>query len=132
MRLAEFKKNFKIKIVEDDEDSLTLYSDYLSNRGYDVIGRYRQANEIQRNLETEPPDIYLINSKLPGNNSGSEVATEILKADPSAPILFITADNRQPEKIEKDPKFHNKKIDVLMKPPRLVEIEHSILNLVNK
>ena len=132
MRLAEFKKNFKIKIAEDDEDSLTLYSDYLSNRGYDVIGRYRQTNEIQRNLETEPPDIYLINSKLPGNKSGSEVATEILNADPSALILFITADNSQPEKIEKDLKFHNKKIDVLMKPARLVEIEHSILNLVNK
>jgi len=61
-----------------------------------------------------------------------EVATEILDVYPSAPILFITADYTQPEQIEKNPKFRNKKIDVLVKPAKLMEIENSILNLVNK
>ena len=119
-------------IVEDDEDNLTLYSDYLSKRGYHVIARYTKGNNINTNLETHSPDVYLINSKLPGNKSGTEVATEILDIYPSAPILFITADNRQPEEIEKNPKFRDKKVDVLIKPVKLIEIEHSILNLVNK
>jgi len=50
---------------------------------------------------------------------------------PSAPILFITADYRQPEEIEKIPTFRNKKVEVLIKPVKLEEIEHSILKLVN-
>jgi two-component system OmpR family response regulator len=126
------KKSLKIMIVEDDEDILTLYSDYLSKRGYHVIARYTKGNNIQTDLERHSPDIYLINSKLPGNKTGTEVATEILDIYPLAPILFITADYSQPEEIQKNPKLRDKKVDVLLKPVKLMEIEHSILNLVNK
>jgi DNA-binding response OmpR family regulator len=128
----KLKKSLKIMIVEDDEDILTLYSDYLSQRGYHVIARYTKGNNIQTDLERHSPDIYVINSKLPGNKTGTEVATEILDIYPSAPILFITADYSQPEEIQKNPKLRDKKVDVLLKPVRLMEIEHSILNLVNK
>ncbi|MDW0206978.1 MAG: response regulator [Nitrososphaeraceae archaeon] len=69
------KKNLKIMIVEDDEDNLALYSDYLSKRGYHVIARYTKGNNINTNLETHSPDVYLINSKLPGYKSGRQVAT---------------------------------------------------------
>jgi DNA-binding response OmpR family regulator len=126
------EKSLKIMIVEDDEDILTLYSDYLSKRGYHVIARYTKGNNIQTDLERHSPDIYLINSKLPGNKTGTEVATEILDIYPSAPILFITADYSQPKEIQKNPKLRDKKVDVLLKPVKLMEIEHSILNLVNK
>ena len=126
------KKNLKIMIVEDDEDILTLYSDYLSKKGYQVIARYTKGNNIKSDLERYLPDLYLINSKLPGKKTGTEVATEILDVYPSAPILFITADYRQPEEIEKNPIFRDKKVDVLLKPVKLDEIEHSIINLVNK
>jgi two-component system OmpR family response regulator len=126
------KKSLKIMIVEDDEDILTLYSDYLSKRGYHVIARYTKGNNIQTDLERHSPDIYLINSKLPGNKTGTEVATEILDIYPLAPILFITADYSQPKEIQKNPKLRDKKVDVLLKPVKLMEIEHSILNLVNK
>lgn len=119
-------------IVEDDEDILTLYSDYLSNRGYHVIARYTKGNNIEEDLEKQTPDVYLINSKLPGKKSGMEIATEILDVYPSDPILFITADFTQPDQIKKNPKFRNKKVEVLVKPAKLMEIEHSILNLVNK
>ncbi len=119
-------------IVEDDEDILTLYSDYLSNRGYRVIARYTRGNNVETDIQRYRPDVYLINSKLPGNKSGVEVATEILDVYPSAPILFITADYTQPKQIQKNLKLRDKKVDVLVKPVKLEEIEHSILNLVNK
>jgi len=126
------KKPLKIMIVEDDEDILTLYSDYLSHKGYHVIARYAKGNDIKIDLERHSPDVYLINSKLPGNKTGTEVATEIFDIYPSAPILFISADYHQPEEIEKNPIFHDKKVDVLIKPVKLSQIEHSILNLANK
>jgi DNA-binding response OmpR family regulator len=126
------QKPLKVMILEDDEDILTLYSDYLSNKGYHVVARYTTGNNIKEDLETDPPDVFLINNLLPGKKSGVDVATEILDIYPEAPILFITADSEQPYKIEKNPVFRNKKVDVLLKPVKLHEIEHSILNLVNK
>jgi two-component system chemotaxis response regulator CheY len=119
-------------IVEDDEDTLTLYSDFLSRKGYHVVARYTGGNNIKEHLESDPPDVYLLNSLLPGKKSGADVATEILDIYPEAPILFITADYQQPEQIEKNPVFRDKKVDVLVKPVKLREIEHSIKNLVNK
>jgi DNA-binding NtrC family response regulator len=126
------KRPLKVMIVEDDEDILTLYSDYLSNKGYHVVARYTKGNNIKEDLETDPPDVFLINSLLPGKKSGTDVATEILNIYPEAPILFITADSEQPYKIEENPVFRDKRVNVLLKPVKLDEIEHSISNLVNK
>jgi CheY-like chemotaxis protein len=125
-------EKLKIMIVQSDEDNMTLYSDYLSNRGYHVIARYTKGDDILTDVEKEPPDLFVLNSRLPGNKSGMEVATEILDVYPSAPILFISADYGQPVEIKKNPKLRDKKVDVLIKPVKLIEIEHSILNLVNK
>jgi CheY-like chemotaxis protein len=124
-------ENLKIMIIQSDEDNMTLYSDYLSKRGYHVIGRYTKGDEILTNVEKEPPDIFVLDSTLPGNKSGTEVATEILDVYPSAPILFITAGYDQPVEIKKNPKLRDKKVDVLVKPVKLEQIEHSILNLAS-
>jgi len=55
----EPKRPLKIMIVEDDEDILTLYSDYLSMKGYHVIARYTRGNNIKEDLETHSPDVFL-------------------------------------------------------------------------
>ncbi|MDW0198423.1 MAG: response regulator [Nitrososphaeraceae archaeon] len=122
----------KITIVQGDEDNMTVYSDYLSRRGYHVIGRYTKGDEILTNVEKELPDIFVLDSRLPGNKSGTEVATEILDVYPSAPILFITADYGQPVQVKKHPKLRDKKVEILIKPVKLEQVENTILNLVNK
>jgi len=125
-------EKLKIMIIQGDEDNLSLYSDYLSRRGYHVIARYTKGDDILTDVEKEPPDVFVLNSRLPGNKSGMEVATEILDVYPSAPILFVTADYGQPVQVQKHPKLRDKKVEVLIKPVKLEQIEHSILNLVNK
>jgi DNA-binding NtrC family response regulator len=125
-------EKLKIMIVQGDEDNMTLYSDFLSRRGYHVIARYTKGDDILTDVEKEPPDVFVLNSRLPGNKSGMEVATEILDVYPSAPILFITADYGQPVQVKKHPKLRDKKVEILIKPVKLEQIEHSILNLLNK
>ena len=125
-------EKLKIMIIQGDEDNLSLYSDYLSRRGYHVIARYTKGDDILTDVEKEPPDVFVLNSRLAGNKSGTEVATEILNVYPSAPILFITADYGQPVQVKKHPKLRDKKIEVLIKPVKLENIEDIILNLVNK
>jgi DNA-binding response OmpR family regulator len=62
-------KSLKIMIIEDEEDILTLYSDYLSKRGYHVIARYAGGDNVKADLERQSPDIYLIDSRLPGKKA---------------------------------------------------------------
>jgi CheY-like chemotaxis protein len=125
-------EKLKIMIIQGDDDNLSLYSDYLSNRGYRVIARYTKGNNILSDVEKQPPDVFILNSRLPGNKSGTEVATEILDVYPSAPILFITADYGQPFVLKKHPKLRDKKVEILLKPVKLKQIENTILNLVSK
>ena len=124
-------EKLKIMIIQGDDDNLSLYSDYLSKRGYHVIARYTKGNNILSDVEKQPPDVFILNSRLPGNKSGMEVATEILDVYPSAPILFITADYGQPIVVKKHPKLRDKKVEILLKPVKLDQIENTIMNLVS-
>ena len=126
------KERLKIMIIEDEEDILTLYNDYLSSKGYHVVSRHTSGNNIMIDLEKHIPDVYVIDSRLPGKKSGTDIAIEILEKYPSAPMLFITADRDQHRQIDKNPTFHEKNFDILLKPVKLDRIENSILNLVNK
>ena len=85
------KEGIKIMIIEDEEDILILYNDYLSSKGHQVVNRYLNADSIITDIEKETPDVYLIDYRLPGNKNGIDVAIEILNKYPSSPILFITA-----------------------------------------
>ena len=124
-------EKLKIMIIEGDDDNLSLYSDYLSNRGYDVIARYTKGNNILSDVEKQSPDVCVLDSRLSGNKSGMEVATELLDVYPSAPILMTTADHDQPAIVKKHPKLQDKKVEVLLKPVKLEQIENTIMNLIS-
>jgi DNA-binding NtrC family response regulator len=125
-------KRLKIMIIEDEEDILILYNDYLISKGHQVINKYLSADSIITDIEKETPDVYLIDYRLPGNKNGIDVAIEILSRYPSAFIVFITAFELLDREITKHSIFYDKNIDVLIKPIKLNEIEKSMLDLVNK
>jgi DNA-binding NtrC family response regulator len=119
-------------IVEDEEDILTLYNDYLSSKGHQVVNRYLSPDSIMNDFEKETLDVYLIDYRLPGNKNGIDVALEILNKFPSAPILFITAYEPLYREISKNPIFYDKNLEILLKPVKLDQIESAMLNLMNK
>ena len=116
-------------IIEDEEDILILYNDYLVSKGHQVINKLLSPDSIKVGIEKETPDVYLIDYRLPSNKNGIDVAIEILSRYPSASIVFITAFELLYREITKHPIFYDKNIDVLIKPVKLNDIENSILNL---
>ena len=54
-------------LLDDEEDILTLYSDYLSNMGHRILSTYVNADSILQDIGIELPDIYIIDYRLPGN-----------------------------------------------------------------
>jgi DNA-binding NtrC family response regulator len=128
--MIETSKRLTIMILDDEEDILTLYSDYLSRKGHRVIKTYANADTLLNDIDTERPDVYIIDYRLPTNRNGIEVASEILKKFPTSRIMFITAFELLDDEISKHDIFSDKNIKVLIKPVKLRQIEDSLLNLV--
>jgi DNA-binding NtrC family response regulator len=125
-------KTYTIMILDDEEDILTLYHDYLSRKGHRIIRTYVNADTILQDIDIDPPDVYIIDYRLLGNMNGIEVAIEILKKFPSACIIFITAIELLDQEISKHDIFSDNNIDVLLKPVKLNRIQESLLTLLSR
>jgi DNA-binding NtrC family response regulator len=125
-------KKYTIMILDDEEDILNLYSDYLSSKGHRVLKTYVNADTILDDIDIEFPDLYIIDYRLLGNMNGIEVAIEILKKFPSACIVFITGVELLDQEISKHEIFCDKNIDVLLKPVKLNRIQDSLLTLLSR
>jgi DNA-binding NtrC family response regulator len=126
------KKQFNIMIIEDEQDILLLYKDYLLSRGHKIVATSTTANEILSDYDRIQPDVAIIDYKLPNNKSGIDAAIEILDKYPSAAILIVTAYETVKKEIAKRSLFDNKRVKVLIKPLRLAQLETSIVDIVSK
>lgn len=125
-------ETYTIMILDDEEDILKLYGDFLTSKGHRVLRTYVNADTILADIDIEPPDVYLIDYRLLGNMNGVEVAIEILKKFPAACIIFITAFELVRQEILRRDIFYGKNIDVLIKPVKLYHIQNSLIGLMNK
>ncbi|HZA69684.1 MAG TPA: response regulator [Nitrososphaeraceae archaeon] len=125
-------KSYTIMILDDEEDILKLYGDFLTSRGHRVLKTYVNADTILDDIDIEPPDVYLIDYRLLGNMNGVEVAIEILNKFPTACIIFITAFELVRQEILRRDIFTDKNIDVLIKPVKLYNILNSMISIINK
>jgi DNA-binding NtrC family response regulator len=126
----EKPKKLKIMIIEDEEDILILYKDFISIMGHETVCGSLHANNVISDFDKNLPDICLIDYKIPGHKSGMDAAVEILTKYPLTPILFITAYDQFQKEIVNNAFFMDKNVRVLIKPVRLSEIEKVILELV--
>jgi len=126
------RKQFNIMIIEDEQDILLLYKDYLLSRGHKIVATSTTANEILSDYDRIQPDVAIIDYKLPYNKNGIDAAIQILDKYPSAAILIVTAYETVKKEIAKRSLFDNKRVEVLIKPLRLAQLETSIVDIVNK
>jgi DNA-binding NtrC family response regulator len=126
------KRHLSIMIIEDEQDILLLYKDYLMSRGHNVVATSTTANEILSDYDRIRPDVAIIDYKLPNDNNGLDAALQILNKYPSAAILIVTAYETVTKEITKMPFLDNKRVEVLIKPLRLAQLETSIMNIANR
>ena len=126
------KKQLSIMIIEDEQDILLLYKDFLLSKGHKVLATSTTANEIMSDYDRIKPDIVIIDYKLPSEKNGLDAATQILNKYPSAAILIVTAYDTVQQEIARNSFFDDKRLEILIKPLRLALLESSIINIVNK
>ena len=118
-----------IMIIEDEDDVLQVYKEYLERKGYVVEASAPTANDAVKDYETYKPDVTLIDYRLPGYMNGLEAAEKILRINPSATILMVTAFESIEDELERNPFLADKKIFVVRKPVRMANLVKTISNL---
>ena len=117
----------KVMILEDEQDMLHIYKDFLSTKGLSVIVTSTTANEAMDDYEKYRPDFVIIDYKLPGKKNGLQAAKEILMRYQSGRILMLTAFDNVKDDLKKDLFFDDKTIQVLLKPVKLARLADIII-----
>lgn len=83
----------RVFIVEDDRMVIETYREILRMYGFEVIGwSYNGEDAVVKYTEFNPrPDVVIMDHRLPMKN-GIETTLDILKIDPGAKVLFVSAD----------------------------------------
>ena len=129
MGLQQQDKIQTIMIVEDEQDILLVYKDYLERKGYRIEASAPTANEVLRDYEHYQPDLVIIDYRLPGSMNGLEAAEKILQKYPIAKILMITAHENVKKQIQENEFFSDKKVLFLTKPVQLAYLARFIASL---
>ena len=77
-----------ILVVEDDDDTRTIYSDYLTHHGYRTLPAAK-GEEALALAKAHSPDVALVDVRLP-RMSGQEVAAWLREHQPEMKIIFVT------------------------------------------
>jgi DNA-binding NarL/FixJ family response regulator len=81
----------RILIVDDDAGFLGLAAELLAERGFDVVGQAKDADQALAATIRECPDGILLDVNLPGRD-GFATAAALSEACPSARIVLTSAD----------------------------------------
>ncbi len=87
-----------ILIVDDDPNILEVLEARLSTAGFKVL-KAANAQAALRHLQTAQVELVVSDVKMP-NMSGIELLHEILKINPSLPVIFLTAFGSIPEAVD--------------------------------
>ena len=119
-------------IIEDEQDLLNLYKDFLINKGYHISVTNTTASNVLGDYEEFKPDLVILDYKLPDGKNGLEAANEIFAKYPFASILIISAYDSVKQSFNSEKKFLSKNIKLLIKPFKLSKLNEVTIDLVNR
>jgi|SRR5581483_4371310 len=129
MGLRQQSKVQSIMIIEDEEDILLVYRDFLEKKGYTIEASAPTANEVLYDYDLYQPDLVIIDYRLPGSMNGLEAAEKIMRQDPEARILMITAYENVKEELYANKFFSDKHVFFMSKPVQLANLVRFIASL---
>ena len=85
------QKNATALVVDDDPDTVEMFSDYLENKGVSVIGKAKDGKEGFELYKKLKPDVVFLDVIMP-NYDGFYTLKKIREIDAGAKIIMVTAD----------------------------------------
>jgi DNA-binding NarL/FixJ family response regulator len=117
----------KVIVVDDDEDTVEVFSEFLELKDIQVVGRAHDGKQAVDLYEKLKPDIMLMDVMMPVYD-GFYAIEKIRKMNPDAKIIMVTADLS----LKTKQKLRELNVSgVIFKPyniDRVLDIIHSIEN----
>lgn len=114
----------KILVVDDEPEIVDTLKDYLSGKGYKVIGAL-SGEEALDILEKEKTDLILMDIMMPGIK-GTEVSRIIKQKYPSVKVIILTGYPKETEELLRE----NILEGMFTKPIRLQELYNKLSELI--
>lgn len=112
-------ETFRIMLVDDTPENLSLLRDMLSNRGYEIVA-FPSGSLALRAAEKNPPDLVLLDIGMP-DMDGYEVCA-LFKQSPQlsdVPVIFLSALSETGDKVKG---FNLGAVDYITKPFQFEEV----------
>ena len=91
-------KEFKVLMVDDEEDFVTTLSERMKMRDLDSDVALDGEQALQR-VEDDIPDVMVLDLKMPGID-GLEVLRRVRKAYPQIPVVILTGHGSEKDEAE--------------------------------
>ena len=101
----------KTLVVDDDEDMLEVISQYLSLKGFEIVGRAKNGKMGFEIYQRQKPELVITDIMMP-DYDGLYLIGKIRQVSPNANIIAVTGDIRDSTRI----KLSEENVHILFKP----------------
>ena len=121
-------KPYKLLIIDDNEETLTMLHTFFSKKNYEVASSLSGLDGLKL-FESDKKgfDLVITDLVMP-NISGVAVISIIKKKNPATPVIAITGWGEHPESLASEANADL----ILSKPLQLDELEVFVLDLLSK
>jgi len=81
----------RVIVVDDDRDTVEVFTEYLSLKGIDVVAKGYNGKEAVELYKEYTPDITLLDVMMP-EHDGFYGLQNIRRINPNAKVIMVTAD----------------------------------------
>ena len=110
-------------VIDDDEDTVRLFSEFLEENNIKVIGNGFDGVTAVKLFKKTKPDVVLIDLNMP-NGSGFYAIKKIKDIDPNAKIIAVSADGSY----QTEEKLDKLQIPLIQKPFKMDKVISVIEN----
>ena len=119
--------NYKLLVIDDNEEILAAIRNFLKKQGYDVVSAASGLDGLKLFEATANEFDLIITDLIMPNISGVAITSILKKKNPDLPIIAITGYGEQPEALAREAHA-----DVVMeKPFKLDVLEENIKKLLS-
>lgn len=119
---------YKLLIIDDNEETLSMIHTYFSKKGYDVVSSSNGLDGLKLFEAEEVGFDLIITDLVMPNISGVAIISIIKKKKPDIPVIAITGWGEHPEALASEAKADL----ILSKPLELPELERFITDLITR
>ncbi len=102
----------KVVIVDDDQDTVEVFCEYLGIKNIEVLGRGFNGKQAVELYQKFKPEVILLDVMMP-DYDGFYALRNIRELDPEAKIIMVTADMTQ----ETERKLHELQASAILYKP---------------